>query len=364
MVQYSTGKRSMSPPCAGIAVAGDPDALSQRPKKRKSESDNDGRTGTDQPRKRGRPKIADSESADNKKAAKKKVLVEDHEEVQEDDPPWRTLGHPFIGRRVFLTSQQQNSASRTVAVEQVGTVTGWIASTDVDTQGNPGYVSEYTNKPADLFHVVFDEELGHPYFPLLLLSQDLEERELLPGLLRATANAASAPPPPIAAANAKTMQGNKPVPVSRLVGPSNSEGSTPSVLAANGKEIVRPAQRKVPRNDSRHGFDLGEASDAALEEASDAAVRVSVSGEDPMIIRMVRARNRVATVVRGNQCPKRDERARKMIESLSKTQLRQKAKIAELSDRILKLGYLIIFLLGTCTFSFVTCIFLLVVKTH
>jgi hypothetical protein len=371
----------MSPPRAGVAslhVAGDTssggrdapgfrryrggssrlNALSQRPKKRKSESEQDGGTGgTDQPRKRGRPKKADSESADNKKAAKKKT---DDEKIDEDDPPWRTLGHPHIGRRVVYTSQQQTPSSRTVTVEQVGTVTGWIASTDVDQHGNPGFVSEYTREPADLFHVVFDDELGHPYFPLLLMSQDLEEREVLSGLLPAdekvsTANAAFAPPP--IAANATTTPWNIPVPASKLVGSHNSQGSTPSALDATGEKTGRPAQRKTQNNShNRQSF--------ATEQASDAVVRDRSSGENPMINMIVRARNRVATVARGNECPRRDKRARKMIESLSKTHLRQKAKIAELSDRILKLGDLITCLLGTCAFLFVACIFLFVWKTH
>jgi hypothetical protein len=44
---------------------------------------------------------------------------------------------------------------------------GWISETDVDSEGNPGFVSSTTDKPAKLFHAVFDE-----------FEQDFEEWEL------------------------------------------------------------------------------------------------------------------------------------------------------------------------------------------
>jgi hypothetical protein len=157
-------------------------------KKLEQDGGGDG-TGTDQSTKKGRTKK--TESADNNKAAKKKTPAE-LMKADEGDPPWRTLGHPYIGRRVAITNQHKKSATRTVSIEQFGTVMGWIAETDVDQHGNPGFVSERTNEPANLFHVVFDDEPGHPYFPLLVESQDLEEWELENALLPTEEEAAAA----------------------------------------------------------------------------------------------------------------------------------------------------------------------------
>ena len=50
-------------------------------------------------------------------------------------------------------------------------------------EGNPGYVSDKTNKPANLYHVVFDDNPGHPYAQYLLHETDLEEYEILDKLL-------------------------------------------------------------------------------------------------------------------------------------------------------------------------------------
>lgn len=55
--------------------------------------------------------------------------------------------------------------------------------TDVDKEGNPGFVSETSGEPADLFHVVFPEDKNHPYSAHLLTSQDIEEFEVLESLL-------------------------------------------------------------------------------------------------------------------------------------------------------------------------------------
>jgi len=99
-------------------------------------------------------------------------------ELSAGDPPWRTAGHRYIGRRVKKIMEHQKSATRTVKIEQNGTVVGWIADTDVDTNGEPGFVSEQTNQPANLFCVVYDDDKNHPYFSLLLQTEDLEEYEL------------------------------------------------------------------------------------------------------------------------------------------------------------------------------------------
>lgn len=104
---------------------------------------------------------------------------EEEELVEEGDPPWRTTGHDYLGRHVRFVQHHQVSARRSVRVEQIGTVTGWISETDVDKAGEPGFVSEKTGAPAALFHVVFDDEPNHPYSSMLVQSQDLEEYELL-----------------------------------------------------------------------------------------------------------------------------------------------------------------------------------------
>lgn len=95
------------------------------------------------------------------------------------DPPWRTSGHEYLGRRVLWKIEHKASARRTVKIEQVGTVTGWISETDVDSAGLPGFVSDRTGKPACLFHVDFDDDPNHPYASHLVAAQDLEEYELL-----------------------------------------------------------------------------------------------------------------------------------------------------------------------------------------
>lgn len=74
--------------------------------------------------------------------------------VDEGDPPWRTSGHDYLLRQI-----QWSGAT--------GIVTGWISETDVDSNGEPGFVCSETGKPARLFHAVFDE-----------FEQDFEEFEL------------------------------------------------------------------------------------------------------------------------------------------------------------------------------------------
>ena len=103
--------------------------------------------------------------------------------ADEGDPPWRTSDHEYLGRQVLWTTQYRVSARRTVDLEQVGTITGWISETDVDKEGEPGFVSEKTGQPAPLFHVKFPEDKNHLYAAQLLMEQDLEEYEVLECLL-------------------------------------------------------------------------------------------------------------------------------------------------------------------------------------
>jgi hypothetical protein len=102
------------------------------------------------------------------------------------DPPWRKVGHEWIGRQVSWSSDHKISGRRSVTVEQVGTITGFIKATDVDKEGNPGFVSELTGQPTDLFHVVFKDQPHHQYASFLLNSQDLEESEVIENLLEET----------------------------------------------------------------------------------------------------------------------------------------------------------------------------------
>ena len=101
------------------------------------------------------------------------------ESVMEEDPPWRTVGSEYLGKYVRWVTHHKASARRTVAVEQIGQVVGWISDTDVDKAGQPGFISEKTGKPAALYHVVFnDEPTHHPYASVLIEFIDLEEYEL------------------------------------------------------------------------------------------------------------------------------------------------------------------------------------------
>lgn len=87
------------------------------------------------------------------------------EETEGDDPPWRITGHEFIGKKIVVDSDID------------GLIVGWIAETDMDKHGQPGYVSETDGKPAALFHVQFDNNGT-------VETQDFEEYEILNFLLQ------------------------------------------------------------------------------------------------------------------------------------------------------------------------------------
>ena len=117
--------------------------------------------------KKGRGRPAGSK---NKKQKVEKVYDDDDEEeedmiieideteLDEGDPPWRTNGHEYISRNI-----QYNN--------KVGKVVGWISNTDVDKEGNPGFVGSDGN-PACLFHAIFRD-----------FRQDFEEWELIECLI-------------------------------------------------------------------------------------------------------------------------------------------------------------------------------------
>ncbi|EJK74282.1 hypothetical protein THAOC_04048 [Thalassiosira oceanica] len=113
-------------------------------------------------------KKADAKKKTKKETPKKAVVAEEEPEEADgdldDDPPWRTDGHEHIGRRVRWTPPPDFDGGGG-PVE--GTVTGWISETDRDSEGNPGFVSERTGRPASLYHAEFDE-----------FDQDFEEWEL------------------------------------------------------------------------------------------------------------------------------------------------------------------------------------------
>lgn len=118
------------------------------------------------------------ETYKTKKAALQAFQALTKAAADEGDPPWRTVDDEYMGRRVKWITQHKASAKRTVRLEQVGTVTGWISETDVDKEGKPGFVSERTKKPARLYHVKFDDDSHHAYSSHFLSEQDLEEWEL------------------------------------------------------------------------------------------------------------------------------------------------------------------------------------------
>lgn len=126
------------------------------------------------------------------KKAAMKFLKEQNEPPRADededvgDPPWRAEGHEWIGRQIQWSTLHKVSGTRKIKVEQIGTIIGYIDATDVDKEGNPGFVSEKTGKPAHLFNVEFPDEPNHPYASYLINVQDLEEHEVAEKLLEET----------------------------------------------------------------------------------------------------------------------------------------------------------------------------------
>jgi hypothetical protein len=114
----------------------------------------------------------------SKKAALEALKTETKTTLDEGDPPWRTKDNEYLGKRVKWVTHYKASARRTVTLEQIGTVTGWISETDLDKDGQPGFVSEKTGKPERLYHVKFQEDKHHKYASQMLAEQDLEEWEL------------------------------------------------------------------------------------------------------------------------------------------------------------------------------------------
>jgi hypothetical protein len=116
------------------------------------------------------------------------------DELEDGDPPWRTKGNAWIGRRLQYNPEAQQEETRSCSKNRFynelgiheqhqspaslysavkGTVVGFISERDKDSKGNPGFVSSRDGKPAMLFHVVFDK--GNT---MLLLNKDFEEWEI------------------------------------------------------------------------------------------------------------------------------------------------------------------------------------------
>lgn len=118
--------------------------------------------GKDESPKKGRTKS--SAGKKTKSQLKKNVKAAFEALVEEGDPSWRTDGHKFLGKRIQYEVSDGYSA--------FGTVTGWISKDDKDKEGEAGFISETSGKPAALFHVTFDTNSR-------IASQDLEEYEVV-----------------------------------------------------------------------------------------------------------------------------------------------------------------------------------------
>eukprot|EP00542_Grammatophora_oceanica_P018281 CAMPEP_0194027272 /NCGR_PEP_ID=MMETSP0009_2-20130614/1446_1 /TAXON_ID=210454 /ORGANISM="Grammatophora oceanica, Strain CCMP 410" /LENGTH=319 /DNA_ID=CAMNT_0038666277 /DNA_START=105 /DNA_END=1064 /DNA_ORIENTATION=- len=104
-------------------------------------------------------------------------------DLEDGDPPWRRTGHALIGRKLRYTSKHALSGKRTVDIVQVGSVAGWISETDLDSAGEPAYICEAKDQPADLFHVVFEDQPRHQYAKYLLDSIDMELEEIVENVI-------------------------------------------------------------------------------------------------------------------------------------------------------------------------------------
>ena len=124
-------------------------------------------------------------------SAGKKSNDHSNELLEEGDPPWRTKGNAWIGRRLLYRPEAANEETRScsknklygedgIHTERVasspaikGTILGFISERDKDKDGKPGFVSTRDGLPAMLFHVVFDRQNHY-----MLLNKDFEEWEI------------------------------------------------------------------------------------------------------------------------------------------------------------------------------------------
>lgn len=92
---------------------------------------------------------SEKESSANETRKKKISSSEDKEEA--GDPPWRRVGHEYLGRSVRYPIDESESKY------QKGKVAGWLSEKDQDSDGNPAFLSEKTGKPGKLFHIIFED---------------------------------------------------------------------------------------------------------------------------------------------------------------------------------------------------------------
>jgi hypothetical protein len=104
-------------------------------------------------------KVYDDDDDDEEEEENEDMIIDiDEIELDEGDPPWRTNGHEYISRSIRYNNK-------------IGKVVGWISDTDVDSEGNPGFVGS-TGEAACLFHAIFRD-----------FRQDFEEWELIECLI-------------------------------------------------------------------------------------------------------------------------------------------------------------------------------------
>jgi len=133
-------------------------------------------------KKRGRPqkrKGGDFEATEknpqNYSEAGQEDVFPNGAKLDDDDPPWRESGNRYLGQRILHKYVDEEGDQRT----QEGVVGCWLSANDVDSQGEPAYVSEKTGLPTELFRVHFDaKEEGDIMFV------DLEDFELEDQLIK------------------------------------------------------------------------------------------------------------------------------------------------------------------------------------
>jgi hypothetical protein len=97
----------------------------------------------------------------------------------EGDPPFRKTGHKYLGRTVKYKHYPQGEDG--IEIVQCGIVKGWLDSSDIDSNGDPAFISELTGAPGVLFHIVFkaEKQLNKRYRAEMLLDYvDIEQWEL------------------------------------------------------------------------------------------------------------------------------------------------------------------------------------------
>ncbi len=119
-------------------------------------------TPSGQKKKRGRPKNHGVDEIGEAELIGIDAKV--NPDLDEGDPPWRSTGHRYLSRQVRWTPP---AGGLLEPKPSVGTIVGWISAEDLDSEGNPGFLSSVSGEPANLFHAVFEDFV-----------QDFEEFEL------------------------------------------------------------------------------------------------------------------------------------------------------------------------------------------